>query len=58
VHGVENETTVTLPVHDSVERYERLWNSADERPSSEVAKFVPGDAVDVAPTSMQLFRAV
>ena len=58
VHGVENSATVTLPRHDGVVRYERVWNSSDERPSPVVESCLPGDTVDVGPTSMQLFRAL
>ncbi|GAB3616854.1 glycogen debranching protein GlgX [Okibacterium endophyticum] len=58
VHGVEAPTSVTLPRHDGVGRYERLWNSADTWPADERPVWMPGDAAEVAPTSMQLFRAV
>jgi glycogen operon protein len=57
VHGVESGTTVTLPHHDGVVRYDLLWNSEDETPLTEISSFVPGDTVAVEPTSMQLFRA-
>ncbi|MGG7508031.1 glycogen debranching protein GlgX [Plantibacter sp. YIM 135249] len=58
VHGVESGVDVTLPVQRGVERYVRVWNSADERPAVEEETFAPGDVVPVSPTSMQLFRAV
>ena len=57
VHGVESGTTVTLPHHDGVVRYDLLWRSEDETPLTEVSSFSPGDTVEVAPASMQLFRA-
>jgi glycogen operon protein len=57
VHGVESGTTVTLPHHDGVVRYDLLWRSEDETPLTEIVSLAPGDTVDVAPTSMQLFRA-
>jgi glycogen operon protein len=58
VHGVESPTTVTLPDHHSVVRYDLLWRSEDEIPLTEIVSFAPGDTVEVAPTSMQLFRAL
>lgn len=58
VHGVESDVTVTLPAHDAVIRYELLWRSNDELPIDTQSVFAPGDTVDVAATSMQLFRAV
>jgi glycogen operon protein len=57
VHGVESGITVTLPHHDGVVRYDLLWSSEDETPLTETVSFAPGDTVEVAPTSMQLFRA-
>ncbi|GGE86711.1 glycogen debranching protein GlgX [Mycetocola zhadangensis] len=56
VHGVEEPTTVTLPAHDDVTRFELLWRSDDETPRTDAVSSVPGDTIDVAPTSMQLFR--
>ncbi len=57
VHGVENDVRVTLPAHEGVSGYTRLWNSADETPSDALDEFAPGDTVAVTATSMQLFRA-
>ncbi|MBG6238352.1 glycogen operon protein [Mycetocola sp. CAN_C7] len=58
VHGVEADVTVTLPLHDGVTHYELLWRSDDETPLTAVSTFVPGDTIEVAATSMQLFRAI
>jgi glycogen operon protein len=57
VHGVEDGITVTLPTHEGVTSYTRLWDSADDSPGPDRTEHAPGSAVDVAPTSMQLFRA-
>ncbi|MET4638564.1 glycogen debranching protein GlgX [Mycetocola sp. 2940] len=57
VHGVESGTTVTLPHHDGVVRYDLLWRSEDETPQTEVIPFTPGETIEVSPTSMLLFRA-
>jgi len=57
VHGVERPTEVTLPEHDGVTEYLRVWDSADDIPSTSEERFVPGQLVSVASTSMQLFRA-
>ncbi|MCS5718632.1 glycogen debranching protein GlgX [Herbiconiux sp. CPCC 205763] len=61
IHGVEAPERVTLPLHDDVSAYELLWDSAQDVPSAHqapVPRFAPGQVVDVAPTSMQLYRAV
>ncbi|MET0933405.1 MAG: glycogen debranching protein GlgX [Mycetocola sp.] len=57
VHGVESGTSVTLPSHHGVARYDLLWRSQDETPLEDGAWFAPGDTIDLEPTSMQLFRA-
>ncbi|MDD9152727.1 glycogen debranching protein GlgX [Plantibacter flavus] len=58
VHGVEQPVDVTLPEHEGVTAFVRIWNSADDAPTSEEEQFVPGQTVPVSATSMQLFRAV
>ena len=58
VHGVEQPVEVTLPEHEGVTAFVRIWNSADDAPTSEEEQFVPGQTVPVSATSMQLFRAV
>jgi glycogen operon protein len=55
VHGIESEIDVTLPVHEGVDGYELLWDSADESPKPHGERFAPGDVVKVGPTSMQFF---
>ncbi|WP_382310382.1 glycogen debranching protein GlgX [Herbiconiux sp. UC225_62] len=63
IHGVEAPERVTLPLHDGVTAYELLWDSAQDVPEphhhdAPLPRFAPGEVVDVAPTSMQLYRAV
>jgi glycogen operon protein len=55
VHGLETETTVTLPQHEGVGSYGLVWDSADEAPSPDAVDHEPGSQVTLAPTSMQLF---
>jgi len=57
VHALEDDTIVRLPEHPSVESYELLWDSADERPSEVTHSLLPGRMVRVTGTSMQLYRA-
>ncbi|AWB86712.1 glycogen debranching protein GlgX [Mycetocola zhujimingii] len=58
IHGVEDGITVTLPRHPGVSRYELLWRSNDETPVMDAVGSAPGDRIEIAPTSMQLFLAV
>jgi glycogen operon protein len=63
IHGVEAPERVTLPLHDGVSAYELLWDSAQDAPPTHhhddpLPRFAPGEVVDVAATSMQLYRAV
>jgi glycogen operon protein len=63
IHGVEAPERVTLPLHDDVSAYELLWDSAQDVPEphhhdAPLPRFAPGEVVDVAATSMQLYRAV
>lgn len=57
VHGTEQPTKVKLPEIEGVTRYISLWSSADEVPSDVVTAHEPGDTVELAGTSMRLFRA-
>jgi glycogen operon protein len=57
VHGLETETTVTLPSHEGVACYTLLWDSTLETVSDADGEFAPGQAVTMGPTSMKLFRA-
>ena len=54
VHGLEDAITVTLPEHEGVTAYERIWDSATGENGGEHG---PGSELMVAGTSMQLFRA-
>ena len=57
VHGTEQPTEVTLPEIEGVTRYISLWSSVDEVPSEVTTRHQPGDTVELAGTSMRLFRA-
>ncbi|KQV07737.1 glycogen debranching protein GlgX [Leifsonia sp. Root112D2] len=58
VHGVEDDVTVSLPVHEGVQSYTLLWDSTTEVPIDEDATpCEPGASRSVAGTSMQLYRA-
>ncbi|WP_378145661.1 glycogen debranching protein GlgX [Cnuibacter sp. UC19_7] len=62
IHGVESPAEVTLPLHEGVEHYELLWDSAQEAPpqyhhDEVLPRWAPGSVVEVSPTSLQLFRA-
>lgn len=58
VHATEAPTTVTLPSHEGVTRYELLWDSSnDALGSGEAQFFAPGDAISIAGTTMRLLRA-
>jgi len=56
VHGLERSETVCLPEHEGVTGYELLWNSADDDAATET--YAPTTELVLAPTSMQLFRAI
>ena len=56
VHGLEAPETVCLPEHEGVTSYELLWNSADDHAAA--GEHAPGTELVLAPTSMQLFRAL
>jgi len=58
VHGGAHPTTVTLPSPPGLRAYERLWDSAWDRPRGpEVVRPAAGP-VDVAAASMHVYRAV
>ncbi|HWU48050.1 MAG TPA: glycogen debranching protein GlgX [Humibacter sp.] len=65
VHGLETDVEVTLPAHQGVTGYTRLWDSAlEEAPdvdessrSGSADEHAPGSTVSVHGTSMQLYRA-
>ena len=57
VHAHETETEVSLPVHDGVTGYTRLWDSSGDEPVDVGADHAPGDRIGVAPLSMVLFQA-
>ena len=58
VHGMEHPTTIALPRHAGVLRYDLVWSSGDERPLEDVTGHQPGESVDIPGTCMLLFRAV
>lgn len=57
VHGVEHDTQVTLPGAEGVSSYELLWDSAVDG-STPSTLSTPGTSIDVAATSMRLYRAL
>jgi glycogen operon protein len=57
VHAQAQPVEVVLPLHESISRFELLWDSAHERPEVSPRTLVPGDEVRVAGWSMQLYRA-
>ena len=57
VHGLEQPVTVTLPEHAGVTSYTLLWDSCDDTLDGRALEHGPGSELEVAGTSMQLFRA-
>jgi glycogen operon protein len=57
VHGLEDEVTITLPVHEGVSAYTLLWDSSHDDISELAPEHAPGTELTVAGASMQLFRA-
>ena len=58
IHGIEAPVTVTLPVHHGVVSYTELWNSGEDAPHPEEGPtYPPGTALEMAPSSLRLFRA-
>ncbi|WP_296630009.1 glycogen debranching protein GlgX [Rhodoluna sp.] len=58
IHGAETAQVVRLPEGLGADDFELLWNSADEVPPAEMAKFSAGAEITMSHTSIQLFRAV
>jgi glycogen operon protein len=57
VHGLETDVTVTLPTHEGVSGYTLLWDSSHDDIAALEHEHAPGDALEVGPASMLLFRA-
>ncbi|HEV7743005.1 MAG TPA: glycogen debranching protein GlgX [Pseudolysinimonas sp.] len=57
VHGLETTVTVTLPEHEGVAGYTLLWDSSHDDLSGLDAEHVPGEELELGPTSMRLYRA-
>jgi len=57
IHGLEATVTVRLPHHEGVRDYTLLWDSSVGMFEGRQLEWHPGDALDVAGTSMQLFVA-
>jgi glycogen debranching enzyme len=55
VHGMEAPETVGLPRLEGIARYTLLWNSALD--DVDAMDHAPGTTVEVAGTSLQLYRA-
>ena len=58
VHGLEQDVTITLPEHEGVAGYTLLWDSSLDDLAPATPAHLPGTALTVAGTSMQLFRAL
>ncbi len=57
VHGLETTVTVTLPEHEGVSGYTLVWDSSHDELEGLDTEHVPGEELEVGPTSMRLFRA-
>ena len=59
VHGLEDDTEVTLPAHEGVAAYTLLWDSADDSADDAAAEtgHAPGTTIGVRGTSMMLLHA-
>jgi glycogen debranching enzyme GlgX len=57
VHGLEADVEVTLPAHQGVTGYTRLWDSALDVSPEDLSDHLPGSTVTVTATSIQLYRA-
>jgi len=58
VHGGAHPVQVTLPAPPGLTAYERIWDSAWERPLGPQVVWPPGGPVDVGASSMHVYRAV
>lgn len=58
INGSEDDVELTLPVWETVESYELLWDSVDELPNIHETAFRAGKSVVVSECSVKLFRAV
>jgi glycogen operon protein len=58
IHGIEAPVAVTLPVHLGVASYTELWDSGNDAPNPEEGPtYEPGTVIEMAPSSLRLFRA-
>jgi glycogen debranching enzyme len=57
VHGLEQPVTVTLPAHAGVDGYTLAWDSGHDDITGIERHHVPGERLEVGPTSMLLFVA-
>ena len=57
VHAVEEDVTVTLPLHPGVSSFTLLWDSSHDVLDETTIEHVPGTPLLVPGASMQLFRA-
>jgi len=58
INGSEELVDVTLPVWETVESYELLWDSSDEVPNLHSTAYKAGRNVAISECSVKLFRAV
>jgi glycogen operon protein len=57
VHALEQDLTVTLPLHPGVSSYTLLWDSSHDNLEDSIMEHAPGTLLLVSGASMQLFRA-
>ncbi|MFC5928505.1 glycogen debranching enzyme GlgX [Cryobacterium melibiosiphilum] len=57
VHALEQDLTVTLPLHPGVSSYTLLWDSSHDELDESSIEHAPGTPLLVPGASMQLFRA-
>jgi len=58
VNGSEQDVDLILPIWETVQSYELLWDSVDEVPNVHETAFKAGKNVAVSECSVKLFRAV
>ena len=58
VNGSESDLEFTLPIWETVESYELLWDSTNELPNVHTTSYKAGNNVAISECSVKLFRAV
>jgi isoamylase len=57
VNGSPHAVRATLPAAPGTTAYERLWDSADERPSAPGEPVAAGTTTEMAGASLQVWRS-